>query len=198
MRVAIGDPAASLGGGVAYPSGSYQSVGLGDYANSYGATLSPNTDYLFPFVPRADVTIDKLYYFRRASGGNVALGWYNNSGTRLDDVALDSDATAGYHERETTNFELSAGDLYWFLVNTNAASAVTSDLLSPTDQNVSAILTRAHGIPGGMYSGGVAPTGGVQAVGLIKSRTNAVAPSTITMSGWSASDDVVVGGIIVA
>jgi len=189
----------SAGGGSApYPSAGYHSIGLGDLANTWGASLSSNTDYLFPFVPRADVTVDSLYYLRRFSGGDVALGMYDNSGNLLSDCALDSVTTAGYHEVATTNFDLTAGELYWWLINTSSASAVTADFLATSDQCISGILSRSIEVPGGMYSGGTAPTASNNRAGISKSRTNAIAPSTITMSGWDATTTIIVGGIVPA
>lgn len=172
------------GGGHPYPSG----VHVGSrFVNAFAANGAINEDYLLPFVPRADVTVDKLWWVRTdATAGNIYMALVDRSGNRLDDCAVDSSTTTGVHEIESTNFDLTAGTWYGIILNQSVDTAAV-DPLAAADEEVAAAIAYAndHPLDFGLFTSGTFPSFGITAVTAIKSRTNAAVPDPLTMTGWS-------------
>jgi len=189
-------PAAG-GGGVPYPAGTHI---LSPWPNTMATQSQVDQDILLPFVPRYDVTIDKLWYYRNAStAGNVYMGAYDNSGNLLSDCAVDSDTTIGLHEIDSTNFDLTAGNLYYWMFNQSAA-VIGGDATGGTDEENAFLNAYAHANPFdlAMFSGGTFPSNGRARCYASKTRTNAAPIDPITMSGWDVSTRVYIFGGVTA
>jgi hypothetical protein len=185
------------GGGVPYPSGKYELCSPVPTAFADSPTIA-NTDYLFPYIPRSDVTVDSLWFQRRnTTAGSVALAMYDKNGNRLDDCAVDTDTTVGFHEISSTNFDLTAGELYYWLLNASAAVIEGDSHTTSFNMIVQSNLVVPI-VDGGLFSGGTAPTGAHQVISGKKTRTTAAPIDPLTMTGWSGSDQVFHGGFIVA
>lgn len=198
MRVAIGDPAASSGGAVAWPS-DVPHFFLTCESLSAASLPQQNYDILLPFVPPADVTIKSVNWMRVATNAaNVYVGIYNNSGTLLTDCAVDTGTTTGLHEVSTTHTDLTAGNLYWYALN-QSSSVANIDTRGTSDIDYHGVYNRflAGQQPDfKIYSGGTAPTTSSQISGVMrKSRTNAALLSTITLSGFEATARSITAGV---
>lgn len=119
-------------GGAPYLAGRFYPMCLPNQFNlTTGAAA--DRDYLLPFTPRADVTVDEVGWVRaNTTAGNVYVGIYDSSGNLLTDCAVDSDTTAGLHAVSTTNVALSRGETYYLALNQSAAVA-NVDVTSTSD-----------------------------------------------------------------
>jgi hypothetical protein len=176
----------SSSGMAPYPSG----VGvIGPTINSVTNGSQANRKILLPFVPRADVTVDKLWWYRvLASAGNVYMGLVDQSGNRLDDCAVDSDTTVGLHEIDTTNFDLTAGTWYGIIIN-QSADVMAADTLAASDEVISHQMNYFHAHPPllTLYTSGTFPTSVIGFAAPFKDVTAAAVPDPETMTGWSGA-----------
>lgn len=188
----------SASGGTPYPSG-VQIVG--PIPDTVTAANLADTDYLLPFVPRADVTIDKLWWYRfDATAANIYMGMIDSSGNRLDDCAVDSDTTAGLHEISSTNFDLTAGNWYGIIINASAGVIGGEGSAARTDNIMSqqAAYIATNPLPLSIYSGGTFPVLAERFIQATKSRTNAAVPDPVTMSGFAGATDHLLFGAVPA
>lgn len=186
------------GGAKPYPSG--RPI-VGAWPNAVAASNQVGIDYLKPFVPRADVTVDKLWWYRAAAtSGNAYLGMVDASGNRLDDCAVDAVTTVGLHEVSTTNFDLTAGNLYYLIMNLSANNIAGGDTLGTTDEVLSAqaIFAKDEEIDLGIYASGTFPTSFQSAITAQKTRTNAAVPDPLTLTGWSGGARIMLFGAVPA
>lgn len=167
------------------------------YAGGLNSTaLSTGKDYLVPFSPRANMTLDRVAWLRENSGtgSNVYVGLYSGAGVLLTDCAVDTNTSQGWHLVNTTNVALTANTFYWLCYNQSADVAYAQS--SGTADTVASVrpayehLVREFGIATalGITSGGGDALHGVFAS---KSRSNAALLSTLVLSGWSEVTDVV-------
>jgi hypothetical protein len=175
------------GGNKPYPSGVPL---IGPIPNNLATGLIAGHDYLLPFVPRADVTVDKLWWYRySATAASIYMGLVDSSGNRLDDCAVDSDTTVGIHEVDTTNFDLTAGTWYGVIINPSASSVASGDQMGSTDQDLSAQIAYnyAHPMDIGLFASGTFPSSGRTLMTARKSRTAAAVADPTTMTGWAGN-----------
>jgi hypothetical protein len=186
------------GAGVPYPSGVPI---LGPVPDALAAANVANTDYLLPFVPRSDVTIDALWWYRYdATASNIYMGLIDSSGNRLDDCSVDSDTTVGLHEISSTDFDLTAGSWYGIIIN-GSSSVIGGEPSANRTDNVTAqqaAYVSANPPPLSLFSGGTFPLTADRWVHPIKSRTNAAVPDPVTMSGFSGGTDHLLFGAVPA
>ena len=184
----------SGGGGVPYPSGVPVIDAIGDIISESPGALG--RDYLKAFTPRADVTVDKVWWWRHvATAANVYVGVYDNSGNLLSDCAVDADTTTGVHEVNSTNFDLTAGSLYYLAIN-QSAKVFGCDTTLATDEVLSFQLTVGSREDLGLYSGGTAPPGARSWGAPYKARANAALLDPITMSGFTTHTLIISMGIV--
>lgn len=184
------------GGGHPYPSGVPI---IGPIPDQVGAANSSNTDYLLSFVPRADVTVDKLWWYRAsATAGNIYMGVIDASGNRLDDCAVDSNTTIGVHEISTTNFDMVAGNWYGVIINGSAGviGGEPSPSRSDTVNAQHAVYAMLNPPQLSMFSGGTFPLTSERWSMISRSRTNAAVPDPATMTGYNAGNDILLMGIV--
>lgn len=191
----LSDLLASGSGGVPYPSGVPQSLRI-PYGYNTSSAASVNRDWCQSFIARSDVTVDKLWWMRpTATAANVFLGLYDSAGNLLSDCAVDASTATGVHEVETTNFDLTQGELYHWMINTSAAvvsSYATSNSTSfPENQPNFEMFSWQHDPR--MWNS--QPTSPANLMGATyKTRTAATMPDPQTMTGWTASAVLIVGG----
>lgn len=155
-----------------------------------------NTDYLIPFLCRADVSVDAVWWQRgNTSAGNVYVGLYDADGTLLTDCAVDADTTAGFHSVSTTPVALTAGSLYYLAIN-QSVQVVVCDSCIITDGEYSYWLL--NGVPAyDIRMTTSTPTGiNMAAASFSKARTNAALLATQTMNSWTLADDRILGGFV--
>ena len=131
MRVGLGAGAGGAGGAAALPpyfsGNTYLTAPIPP--NFSSSSMYAHTDYMYPFSPREDVTIDGLIWYRGYGyTANVYRGIYNAAGTLITDCATDSTVATGIHEVSTTPVKLNAGELYWDVINQSASVAGSSAL----------------------------------------------------------------------
>jgi hypothetical protein len=150
------------------------------------ASCSTGTDYIVPFIPRANMTLDRVAWYRDAgTAANVYVGLYSSAGVLLTDCAVDTNTTTGWHLVDTTDVALTANEFYWLCLNcsvdvvgvTSAYSANAAASIRPTYE---AMIER-YGIAIGI---GIADTD-LRGVAQAKTRANAALLSTLTMSGFN-------------
>lgn len=181
--------------GINYPSNVPQIVSP---LNSVAAVTScaVNTDYLIPFLCRADVSVDAVWWQRgNTSAGNVYVGLYDADGTLLTDCAVDADTTAGFHSVSTTPVALTAGSLYYLAMN-QSVQVVVCDNGTGADGELTYWLL--NGVPAyDIRMTTTTPSGlNIAAASFSKARTNAALPSTQTMNSWTLQDDRFLGGFV--
>lgn len=186
------------GGGHPYPSG-VPIIGL--IPDSISGANIADTDYLLPFVPRADLTVGKLWWYRaNATAADIYIGVIDASGNRLDDCAVDNNTTIGLHEINTTNFDMTAGN--WYGVVINASAAVIGGELNPSRGDVvtaqHAIYAMLNPVQLSMFSGGTFPTTPDRWPIITKGRTNSAIPDPVTMTGYSGGVDHLLLGVVPA
>jgi hypothetical protein len=182
-----------VGGGAAglpYASGVPAAIMIPNSLSQY-LNMPADNDAIHHFTPRADVTVDKIWWVRRTTGAaDVYVGVYDASGTLLSDCAVDSDTTEGLHEVDTTNFDMTAGRIYYWCINQSAQVAI-GDVINSSDpdyfRQYSSVIS--HDFRN-------RATGG--SVNLIdaktSSRTNAALLSSITPSSFSSTSNVAMLG----
>jgi hypothetical protein len=189
---------ASGGGGVDYPTSVPHWLRL---PNNLTATLNAplNYDSLLPFVPRADVTVDTVNWIRAsASAANVYVGIYNAAGTLLSDCAVDTDTTTGLHEVSTTAVNLVAGQLYYWCLNESVAVAAC-DVTAGSDPEYTPHYMSFLGAPFDFSILSSMPSSTRDVLGVVrKSRTADALLSSLTMSGFEATDDIPAAGFTFA
>jgi len=163
--------------------------------------MAANRDYLFPFIPRADVTVDEVGWIRaNATAANVYVGIYDLSGNLLTDCAVDSGTGTGLRAVSTTAFDLTGGETYLMAANQSAA-VINSDLAANTDnlfpnQYLGGIMQFGWDTA----SGASFPSSFVHeqtSGGIYKSRSNAALSDPLTISGCTnAGQSVVSMGLI--
>lgn len=162
-------------------------------AGPSGTPLTANQDHIVPFAPRRSVTIDALSIPRKGTdAGTIYLGVYNFAGTLLTDCAGQTDNTEGVKTVSTTPVTLTANQLYYFACNPSTSTIAASDRLEADG-------TRVNGWLMGFNIDAGSEGHGIREIGLFRARTNAVLPSTITLtSGWTGTNDLPNGGFVVA
>lgn len=182
-------------GNIAYPSNVPQIVSP---LNNVGAVTAcaVNIDYLIPFLCRADVNIDAVWWSRgNTSAGNVYVGLYDADGTLLTDCAVDADTTAGFHSVSTTPVALTAGSLYYLAMNQSVQVVVCdSGIISDAEYTYWLL----NGVPAfDIRMTTTTPSGSnIATASFSKARTNAALPSTQTMNSWTLADDRILGGFV--
>lgn len=145
-----------------------------------------NRDYILPFTPRADVTIDAVGWVRRSTAAaNIYVGIYDATGSLLTDCAVDSETSTGLHEVSTTAVTLSGSTPYYALLNQSVSAIANIDAISTTGAAYPLQLTG--------YAEGFAKLGGTYPSSPInfgsgvhyKARTAAAPLSSLTMTGWT-------------
>lgn len=146
-----------------------------------------NYDYLIPWSPRANMTLDRVAWYRdNSSSANVRVGLYSSAGVLLTDCANDNNTATGWHLVDTTNVALTANTFYWLCWNSSADVAGTQ--VQATGTAIADIRPRfeelvfEYGLAVGM---GAAPGVTMDGPYLTKVRTNAALLATLVMSGWS-------------
>lgn len=187
------------GGALPYISGRYYNTGLLPFSNV--ADASADRDYMHVFVPRADVTIDALGWVRQnTTAANVYRAIYDSSGSLLTDASVDSDITQGAHEISITPITLTAGAVYYNLIN-QSATVIHSDNMTSSSIDypfigpyiTSSLGPYVAGIDWSIFS--AIPTS-VAFASSTMSRTNAAFPSSLTLTGWGNSATAVNMGIV--
>lgn len=196
MRVGVGVAASASGGLNAYPSGQPFWFTLPN--NLAGFRSKANEDILVPFIPPADVSIDSVDWIRNStSAANVYVGIYDAAGTLLTDCAVDSVTTAGLHQVDTTNADLTGGNLYYWCLNQSSSVAVI-DNYSAGDIEVEAAIhrfSRGEQVNLAMLSSLPSEARSL-AYFVSKARTNAALLSSLTLTGWTASaSDIIAAGV---
>jgi hypothetical protein len=163
--------------------------------NTGNTDYAINQDHLLPFIPRADVTIDAVWWHRlSATVANVYVGIYDATGNLLTDCAVDADTTVGLHSVATTAVTLDAGQIYYLALNQSAA-VVASDTVATADAEFSTqIAMRLPASDSRMST--TTPTSIRMAGGFDKARTAAALPATQTMTGWGYTSEVMLGGFV--
>jgi hypothetical protein len=163
--------------------------------NTSSTVYTANKDFLTPFMVRADVILDEVFWLRaNTTAANVYVGIYGATGTLLTDCAVDANTTVGYHAVSTTAITLKAGNIYYLALNQSAAVA-GSDAIAQGDPQYTWQLLKAMAVYDIRMS---ATTPGPDSIsgGFEKSRTNAALLSTQTMSGWTLSSALHLGGFV--
>lgn len=157
-----------------------------------GSTVTADNDYIVPFTPRADVTVDKVAWYRTSgAAASVYVGIYSIDGTLLTDCANDFTNNIGWHGVETTNVDLLQGSLYWLALNASAGVAATAGA-----------STGVYGSPGQAYTSvygfavNVGSATNTAGAAQLKPRTAGTLLSSLTMSGWGSSPNAALMGII--
>ena len=176
----------SGGGALPYISGNTHFVSRCDQPNS--TSLQSNRDNMWPFVPRADVTVSDLSWHRiNATAADVYIGIYSGDGSSLlSDCAVDNVTTTGMHIVSCTDFDLTAGELYWFCLN-QSLQVAGSDFFGAFDEGTQIDAWRfsaGMGINFDLYSTFRSYNIGDGNGHMYKTRTNAALPASQTMSSW--------------
>lgn len=183
---------AAGGGGVPYASGvpHWWTIPNGLTATAGAA----GEDMLQAFVPRADVTIDKVAWLRAsASAADVYVGVYDKTGALLSDCAVDSDTTVTTHEVSTTAVNLLQGELYFWCMNQSAGVACF-DATAAGDNEVLDRMLKNY-IPD-LSNMGTLPTSGWQLGGMwSNARANAALLSSITLSNFDTYNRIAMTGV---
>jgi hypothetical protein len=187
------------GGGGAAPYRAGNLYLANPQAISTGASVA-DTDYIIPFIPRVNMTLDRVAWYRdNTTAANVRVGLYSSAGTLLTDCAVDTNTVAGWHLVDTTNVSLQASEFYWLCWNASAdcagtQGARTQDAEANQRPPYSDMLDR-FGLAVGI---GTATNVDQRGVAQIKARTNAALLSTLTMSGWAETVNPIAMGVIPA
>lgn len=182
------------GGSIPYESGIPHWWTIPNNLATTGGGVS-NYDLLQPFRARADMTVDKVAWLRHAgSASNVYVGIYDKTGTLLSDCAVDTDTTTSTHEVETTNFDISQGELYFWCLNQSSFPVANID---DTASNDPEILDRMlSGYVPDLSVMGTLPSAGYHLGGMWRNaRTNAPLLSSITLSDFDAYDRIAMAGV---
>ncbi len=176
----------SGGGALPYISGNTHFVSRCDNPNS--TSLSFNRDNMWPFVPRADVTVSDLAWHRyAATAADVYVGIYSGDGASLlSDCAVDSATTTGMHIVSCTDFDLTAGELYWCCLN-QSAQVAAGDFFGAFDEGTQVDAERfmaGMGINFDLYSTFRSYNMSDGNGHMYKARTTAALPASQTMSSW--------------
>lgn len=170
----------------------YVSDALNDFqpTDTFGTTtgFSVDTDWLVPFVVRQQITIDNVWWHRaNTTAGNVYVAIYDQNGNLLTDCAIDANTTAGYHLVPTTAVTLYPGQVYYGMINPSAlvasrdSIAISSSYLQDFAPRTDMLATPNTDPSTRCYS---------------KARANAAPLVALTMSGWTATNLLMVGGFV--
>jgi hypothetical protein len=187
----------AAGGGTIYPyvSNRWYPVTKVDSMNQTGG-MSSGRDYLLPFMPRADVTVDEIGWVRATTGGaNVYVGIYDTGGNLLTDCAVDSDTTQGLHAVSTTAVDLVAGTLYYLAVNQSATVVNSVAMSTSTGTLQDAYLLGIMQVGFDTTNGGSLPSAFYDelATGVsYKARTTAALSDPLTLTGFTYDGDTAI------
>ena len=187
---------ALFGGGASAPSYRAGNLYLAVLAAQSGGVSVADRDYIIPFIPRVNMTLDRVGWYRdNTTAANVRVGLYSSAGALLTDCAVDTGTTVGWHLVDSTNVSLSANTFYWLCWNASADVAAAQSLdATAGSAGTPFVATDAAGLALGIGTGD-ANAGGA---GQFKARTNAALLSSLTMSGFAVATAVPMMGVVPA
>lgn len=177
--------------GVPYAPGVPVSISaLDSFSNA--TVYAINVDNLIPFIVRADVAIDAVWWHRNnTTDANVYVGIYDAIGNLLTDCAVDADTTVGVHSVATTPITLTAGEIYYIALNESAQVATCADV-----QGSAAIYALQMALALPAYDWRMPSALGSPGGSFRKIRTAAELPAAQTMSGWGPDPARHLGGFV--
>ena len=187
-------------GAAALKSNRWYPIHMIDRLNLTGG-MSANRDYLFPFIPRVDVTVDEIGWVRaNGSAADVYVGIYDLTGDLLTDCAVDSATGTGLHAVSTTPVSLTGGETYLMGVNQSAA-VVNSDLVASGDsimpnQYLSGIVQLGFDTESGASLPASFSYEQLSA-GIYKTRSNAALSDPLSISGFTNAGGSVVSMVTI-